>query len=303
MVITMAKFSKQDLQTELASALIVIGRQIELWSDDLKLATDFLSCGHETLALDLRPDDIDVRRFPMAQRILKAYDYAFAPTADDAPDLDGLHELADMLAGLPREDFSGNISAFPSIGNESKIRDVCEAVWARAAIDGIDDGLTTELSIRQLALLADMTEGAVRNAMTLSGETGLAAIPKSKPVRFDVDEARRWLSGRRGFVRTPSGPTNDPILNERLRMFERMEQLTDFIDRHAQRVFGSFRELVRAVGLEDEARAATWLDGTYQFDRETACALGSALGADASTFAGKTLELSLRRDFGKGGTK
>ena len=207
-----------------------------------------------------------------------------------------------MLAGLPREDFDGSVPAFPNQGGTSHIADVCDAVWARAAIDGFDEGLTTSLSTRQVALLADMTEGAVRNAMTQGGEAGLKAIPKSKPVRFDIDEARRWLAGRRGFVPTPTGPTDDPILNERLRMYDRMEQLTDFIDRHARRLHGGIDGLVVELGWS-HAATKTWCNGTFTFDQAMAQQLGAALGADISTFSGKCLELSLRRDAREGDSK
>lgn len=302
MEIIMSKFSKQDLQTELASIIIVMGRQIELWTGNERLVADFLGSGLQGCAVDLNPSEVDLRRFPMAQNLLNAYDYAFAPTADDVPDINALNELGDMIAGLPREDFSSNVHDFPNQGGESKIKDVCDAVWGRASIDDIDYE-QTDLSIRQVALLADMTEGAVRNAMTASGEAALAAIPKSKPVRIDVDEARRWLAGRRGFIPTPSGTADDPILNERLRSFERMEQLTDFIARHALRVFGGFPQLVDALGWADEAEANTWLDGTYRFENSYAKTLGAALGADAPTFVGKALELSLRRDAETEGAK
>ena len=296
----MPKFSKQDLEIELASVVMVMARQIEIWTDRSDFVNAFLHTSQDRLALDFSPSEIDLLSFPMAQRVLGAYGYAFAPTGDDSPDLDALHELADMLAGLPREDFGGDVPSFPNIHSESRIADVCTAVWARAAIDGTDDGLTTAISTRQLALLADMSEGAVRNAMTLSGEAGLKAIPKSKPVSVVIDEARRWLSGRRGFCSTPVGMGDDPILNERLRAFDRMEQLTDFIARHSLRLHGGLAKLADVLNWH-ESEVKAWASGTYQFDAAHAEALGKAIGADGPTFTGKAIELALRRNFGSEG--
>lgn len=290
--------NRKDLETELTSVIIVMARQVELWTERPDLAASYIGAQEGIMMLDVNPNEVDLSRFPMAQRVLDAHGYAFAPTGDDALDLTDLHELADMLSGLPREDFSGDISAFPNVGGNTNIEDVCQAVWARAAIDGIDDGLTNALSTKQIALLADMTEGAVRNAMTLTGEAGLTAIPKSKPVRVDVDEARRWLSGRRGFHPTPIVSQNDPILNERLRAFDRIEQLSDFIERHAIRLHSGFSELANTVSW-DVSEIIAWRNGTYKFDAARAIVLGKALGADAPTFSGKALELALRRDLNK----
>ena len=176
---------RKDLETELASVLIVMARQVELWTEDFELAETLIGAKTGMMILDVNPDDVDLLRFPMAQRVLEAHSFAFAPTGDDAPALNNLYELADMLAGIPREDYSSDVPAFPNYGGDSAISDVCQAAWARAAIDGVDGGLTDTLTTRQLALLADMTEGAVRNAMTVAGEAGLHAVPKSKPVQVD----------------------------------------------------------------------------------------------------------------------
>ncbi|UWR34941.1 hypothetical protein K3759_07575 [Sulfitobacter sp. W027] len=146
-----------------------------------------------------------------------------------------------------------------------------------------------QLSVRQLALLADITEGAVRNALSQNGAAGLTAVPGAKPVRVPLDEARRWLPGRRGFNATPTGPSDDLVMNERLRAFDRMEQLTDFISRHATRRLGSPDALEVNHG---------WLDGTYLFDPTMARNVAEAIGADVPTFVGKAHELALRRDLG-----
>ena len=293
----MAQFTKDQLGTEIASILILQAYQSYLCSGREAAAWEFLGIvSKETYEPinEVDPARIDLNRFPIAASIFGCYDYAFHPTGDDRFDPSESSTVADFLSGMPREDFNGMLSAFPNVSNTSLCADALAAADARASIDGWG-WEAGDLSIRQVALLADMTEGAVRNALAQKGDAALKAIPKSKPVRIEVDEARRWLAGRRGFRPTPKGPSDDPILNERLRGFERMAQLADFIERHAVRTHGSPDALADALGWSAD-ELARWTDGTFAFDPDRSTALGTAIGADGPTFVGKALELSLRRD-------
>ena len=282
----MSRPSLSDLRLELAATLIVQAKHIVLVTDSPDQGATFLGHDPETA----RAEAVDLNRFPIAAEIEALHAYAFAPTGDDPYDVNALHGMAHFLAGIPREDFDGDVHGFPGQGAPSALSDVLQAASARAAIDGHEDAWSDDLSVREVALLADITEGAVRNALSQNGAAGLTAIVGSKPVRISLDEARRWLPGRRGFRPTPTGPSDDPVLNERLRAFDRMEQLSDFVARHAARRLGS----TEALG-ED---AAGWLDGSYTFDASTAHSVAEAIGADAPTFIGKALELALRRDGG-----
>ena len=295
----MAQFTKDQLGTEIASILILQAYQSYLCSGREAAAWEFLGIvpkePYESIN-EVDPARVDLDRFPIAASVFGCYDYAFHPTGDDRFDPSESSTVADFLAGMPREDFNGMLSAFPNyMGPPSLCADALTVADARSALDGWGEDITSDLSIRQVALLADMTEGAVRNALAQKGDAGLKAIPKSKPVRIEVDEARRWLAGRRGFRPTPKEPSDDPILNERLRGFERMAQLADFIERHAVRTHGSPDALADGLGwpMDELARCG---EGTFAFDPERAMALGTAIGADGPTFVGKALELSLRRD-------
>lgn len=278
--------SLSDVHRELAATLIVQANQIYIATDSFETATGFLGCD----PTDAQAEDINLDRFPVAARLKALHAYAFAPTGDDLYDVNELHGLEDFLTGLPRGDWGGNVRGFPTQGYPSAMVDVLDAASARAALDGHEEDQTPHLSTRQLALLADITEGAVRNALSLGGVSGLTAIPGAKPVCVSLDEARRWLPGRRGFRPTPTGPSDDPVMNERLRAFDRMEQLTDFVARHAARRLGS----TETLGVD----ATDWIDGSYTFDTANACQIAEAIGADIPTFVGKAHELALRRDAG-----
>lgn len=281
----MTRPSLSEVHLELAASLIVQAKHITLATDSPEKGEGFLGADPE----ETRATAVDLSRFPIAAQIEALHAYAFAPTGDDLYDVNALHGMAHFLSSLPREDWDGSVHGFPGLGHPSAMSDVLEAASARAALDGHEGSWTDDLSVRQLALLADITEGAVRNALSQNGAAGLTAVPGAKPVRVPLDEARRWLPGRRGFNATPTGPSDDPVMNERLRAFDRMEQLTDFISRHATRRLGSPDALEVNHG---------WLDGTYLFDLTMARNVAEAIGADVPTFVGKTHELALRRDLG-----
>ena len=148
-------------------------------------------------------------------------------------------------------------------------------------------------STRELALLANMSEGAVRNAMADKDEGRLKVISGSKPVEVEHDEAKRWLIGRRGFVPTPSRLRDDPNLREKLSSIQTAVELGDMIRRHRL----VFKSLMSPSLLEwpvDELSA--WENGSFVFDAVRAQDLASGLDLDVPVFAGKALEVALRRD-------
>ncbi|KWT98505.1 MULTISPECIES: hypothetical protein [unclassified Variovorax] len=77
---------------------------------------------------------------------------------------------------------------------KSHLADMLKHVEAR---NGLDSG--TKLGLDEVALLANMNERSVRNATSAEGESRLALLDDGLVA---VEEARRWLKGRRGFVPT-----------------------------------------------------------------------------------------------------
>jgi hypothetical protein len=177
--------------------------------------------------------------------------------------------------------------------SDGKCKTVVDAMWARAKLELSDyrDDLTT----RELALLANMSEGAVRNAMSDKSENGLRAIPGSKPVKVTHEDAQRWLSGRRGFVPSPTNLIEDRSLREHIETLKSTDGLGKIINRLLWTAFGSPDKAPDELGWPAE-QLRTWCDGTFCFDGETATALARALDVDVPLFVGKALELSLRRD-------
>ena len=176
---------------------------------------------------------------------------------------------------------------------DGKCQTVVCAMWARAKLELSDyrDDLTT----RHLALLANMSEGAVRNALSDKSENGLRAIPGSKPVAVAHEDALRWLSGRRGFVPSPKKLIEDRPLQEHFETLKTAEGLGNTISRLLWSVFDSPDQAPAKLGWSAE-QVQAWCDGTFRFDSGTATALARALDVDVPLFVGKALELSLRRD-------
>jgi hypothetical protein len=77
---------------------------------------------------------------------------------------------------------------------QSHLKDLAERVESRLDLDS-----NKELTIRQLAVLANMNERSVRNAVTAEG-SGKLALNQNGNVGAPF--AAQWLSGRRGFVPT-----------------------------------------------------------------------------------------------------
>jgi hypothetical protein len=69
---------------------------------------------------------------------------------------------------------------------------------------GILEGDMGYLTIAEIALLANMDEGSVRNAANKKLLGHLQTVQRGKRSLVEPEEARRWLSGRKGF--TPTRP-------------------------------------------------------------------------------------------------
>jgi hypothetical protein len=250
------------------------------------------------------PSRVDLGRFIITSSFETAYDYAFRPSILDGFGTELLLDLNTFMLGTPRAGGQGGDGGetHEFMTADGKCQTVVDAMWARAKLELSDyrDDLTT----RELALLANMSEGAVRNALSDKSENGLRAIPGSKPVAVVHEDALRWLSGRRGFVPSPKQLIEDRPLHEHIENLKTAEGLGNIISRLLWSVFGSPDQAPAKLGWSAEQMQA-WRDGTYRFDVETAAMLAKALDVDVPMFVGKALEVTLRRDLpqSKGGER
>jgi hypothetical protein len=292
-------FSKDELLDELRTIFLFEADHILLGAGE-EAAAHFIGfpVGGEGEYFHEAPRKVDLSRFQIAGSFDRGYDYAFRPSILNHL---GEHEPQDLVVfmlGVPR---TGGISS----GGETHrfmtpdgyCQMVADAVQARWKLEWDSAGTAgNEFTPRELALLANMTEGAVRNAIADKSENRLHPISGTKnPIRIRHDEAWRWLSGRRGFIPSPKRPSEDRFLTEYLRDLQSSERLGDLLSRRLRDVYGSPQRASSALGWsEDEINQ--WMNGSFQFDAERAGQLAQTLELDVPFFVGKALEVSLRRN-------
>jgi hypothetical protein len=143
-----------------------------------------------------------------------------------------LEHLRDMLHLLRTDDpyFELCLSAAQSdLAEEVEfggLADLSERVTPRHHLD-----TGADLSAAQLALLANMNERSVRNAMLAGGD-----LKADANGNVDNAEGRRWLQGRRGFVAT----TRREFPGDAMQLPEALDavEIPTFIDRRLRALWG-----------------------------------------------------------------
>ena len=188
-------FTLDEVLDELRMVLWVTGSQIALCGKqgavEAFVPADFdygMSERPSSEAPRINLDDYDI-----THAVRDAYDFAFQ--INDPGRFSG-EEWADLLSfvlGSPRHSWSGEMS--PLTREDSKLLHVADMVNGRVHL------MTgSALSIRELALLARMTESAVRSALSSEG-----IKTEGRPASLPAEVAEKWLPGRRGYVPTADG--------------------------------------------------------------------------------------------------
>ncbi len=292
----MVRFTKEQLLDELRTIFLFEADHIFL-GGGLEMAERFIGFapGDEGEYCHHAPADVDLGRFCIASSFTAGYDYAFRPSVMNMLDEHEVQDLITFMLGTPK---AGGISSggethdfMSSNGCCQTVSDTVLARWKLEWSIG-DHSLTT----RELALLADMTEGAVRNALADKSENGLRPIPGTKnPVEVEHAEALRWLQGRRGFIASPVRASDDRFLTEDIQNLQSTEKLGHLLGFRLSKVFGGSDEVAKALGWDVE-EVERWRKGTQAFNENHARQLGKALDLDLPVFLGKVLEVTLRRD-------
>jgi hypothetical protein len=295
----MAGFTKEQMRDELSTIFLFEADHILLAAGENR-AAEFIGfpVGDEQEYCFQPPSKVDLTRFNIPSSFDRGYDYAFRPSILNAL---GEHEVQDLgvfMLNVPR---AGGIASggethrfMTPDGYCQMVADAVQARW-KLEWDTVGAG-SHEFTPRELALLANMTEGAVRNAVADKSESGLKAIPGTKnPIKIEHDEAWRWLSARRGFIPSPKRPSEDRFLADYVRDLQSSESLGSLISRRLWQAFGSPKHAPVALGWSEE-EVDRWCNGTFQFDAKRAAQLAEAFEFDVPLFVGKALEVSLRRD-------
>lgn len=140
---------------------------------------------------------IDLDSFDITATVRGAYNFAFQVNQHATFSSDDIADLMAFAGGSVRYSWSGEFS--PLLREDSKLGHVSDMVWARARL--MSDGA---LTIRHLALLANMTEATVRSALSADG-----IKTEGRPASLPASRAEPWLKGRRGYVPTGAGEAID----------------------------------------------------------------------------------------------
>jgi len=275
-------FSKQEMMDELKRGMLVQANQIAHAG-----APDFAQAfmGFESadfLYPYCHPDDIekvDLSRFGASSYLDNAYDYAFQVGKYWQFGGDTAQDVSEFIWGANPQGSDGNGS--PLVDPAGLCRRAADTAFGRWKL--------TErlgLTIRELALLANMTEAAVRNSLSKERIT----IERGE---VDAESADAWLRDRRDFIasRVKEGD------KARWQAYSRAS-----LDR---RDFGpTFGELLRDYPMTTEALAAKadvslgfvfgLRAGSPKPDLEALLRVGAALDLDAPHFAGVAVQAALR---------
>ncbi len=293
----MTRFTKDHMLRELQVILLFEADHILMGAGE-KMAEAFIgfASGMDREYCHRNPTDVDLTRFPIAATFANGYDYAFQPSLLNSI---GEHEVQDLLVFMLGTPKAGGVSSGGETHEFMTPNGLCqivaETVYARWKLEW-DSNTAHTFTTRELALLADMTEGAVRNAIADKSDGGLRAIQGTKnPILIEHADALQWLLGRRGFVASPKSPNADRFMKEHLQSLVSPEALGSFVERRLIEQFSSIEQASASLGWNSD-KVEPWCRGTFVFHEEQAKTLALALDLDLPIFAGKALEVTIRRE-------
>lgn len=154
---------------------------------------------------NLRLEHIDVDLLPVGRTVMAMYEYAYEqhypiglPMFQFQNEMELVEDLVPHLSSFHFDLFSNDqfLMGQAADSDWKALPHLQRMAEARLRLD-----IGEELSLCDMVALSGMTDKSVRNALTATGE-GQLRVRKEDADCIDNDEARRWLSLRRGFVPT-----------------------------------------------------------------------------------------------------
>ncbi|MCW3476278.1 hypothetical protein OL599_17020 [Rhodovastum sp. RN2-1] len=273
-------FGKEEMFAELKRILLVYANQIaHAGSPQAALAFIGFDTGSFFPYCDDDPEKVELHRFSATSYLDQAYDYAFQVGNHWKFDNDMATDVSEFLAGAPRQASDGMPS--PITHPDGLCRHAAEMAFARWKLgDGQD------LTVRELALLADMKEAAVRNS--LSKER--IALEDGK---VDTATARQWLNGRRDFIPTRTEEAISQSWAVRSRFLLDHEPFAEAFGRILKGFDITAAELAARAEVGEEF-VHELLEGRPRTDLQALERIGRALDLDAPHFVGAAVQAALR---------
>ena len=205
--------TREEVRVELQARLLADALRLGTWYGSEKVARLVGKAGPSPALVSpslsgppgqITLEDFDLDKLQVGQLAMAMYEYAFEfrHPVGMLPDVFKMEmeALEDFVFHFNSENFwlflhdtyhSGNAGSAGWLAVPSLV----EHTQARLALD-----LGDPLTLKDLALLARMSERAVKNATSAVGDQKLLVGQNLEFV--ENNEARRWLAGRRGFVQT-----------------------------------------------------------------------------------------------------
>lgn len=286
---------REAVMNELREVLLGNACQIVLSTGEDALAETYLGISLEEFSLGSMPGSfvkelaaVNLDRFNIARQIGAAYDFALQmgdAKARTAFGEDDWNDLVIFVQGAARCSFGGELT--PLANEDSPLRRTLDMALARM---NLRHG--SPLTIRQLALLADIGETAVRTSLSADG-----IRTESKPAQVSAEVAEPWLRRRRGFV-----PTLE--LEEPTAAVGAVQATALFADQTFEK---ALMEVMDQRGFDapvlaqetrvDEAWLSSLLEGDHVLcDLDALSRLASGLRVEVPLFVGRAVEAILRRE-------
>lgn len=251
-------FSREEVQLELREFMLGFARSVERMYGP---SSGGALVGHPgKSAWHVEPGDAQIEGSWLWVTLMRMYDYGIQGIRHShaIQDVDGPESDVEMFFLALDHDwmrlyFEEDEVRWPKLSMRT-----AQTAIARVVLDGgsrytlpEDSAQAGYLSISEVALLADMDERSVRNAANPKLPDPLVTKNFGRRTLVDIHDARRWLTGRKGFVPTkdfvpppePEGPDFTQVLlpydvQSRLDHFAneaavpRWELLTQLLDEH-----------------------------------------------------------------------
>lgn len=179
---------------------------------------------------------IDLETYEITRTTRLAYDFAFQVGQSARFGDCEYCDFRSLVYGSVRTSWSSEFA--PSFREESHLRYVADMMTGRMNLVRGE-----ALTIRQLSLLANMTEAAVRSALSAEG-----IKTEGRPASLPANVALAWLKGRRGFV-----PTRDGEALEDYASSDALLDIRDFpaaLKKMVGHVHGGCKELAKEIQID-----------------------------------------------------
>ena len=255
---------------------------------------------------ELEPDQIDISKFAITAVMNDLYEYGINGRWDVNNDwIDLVTDTEAFLLGLPSfgllEESGVDRSAWAT-GLDVCLH-VLRSATARWMLDegegmpafvpSSEGGLRVGfLTLGHIALLANMDEKSVRNAANPKSKDPLKTFSHGSRTYVNTDDAKDWLSRRRGFL-----PTQyiDKLAERDLAQvgFRSAFDFGSYVRTRREKLGKSHAEIVATVA--DSALTASSLEslerGEFSLNQSVFFPLGAALGLNARDFATAAFQL------------